>query len=198
MKLGLFGGSFDPIHQGHVLGARGALETAGLDRVLLLPTAEPPHKPSRVAPPWARYVMVELALLGERGLYTSAHELTPGMTAYTVDTLEHFRREAPEAELHLLVGSDALAHLDTWKRWRDLLRLARLVILARPGWELDTVRRELAPELAGALGTPVVVQRTLDASSSEIRACLARGERPPRGHLAPMVLDYIDKYGWYR
>jgi len=209
VKLGLFGGSFDPIHQGHVLAARGALETVGLDRVLFLPTSDPPHKLPRQASPWARYVMVELALLRQEGLYASPHELTPGTTAYTVETLEHFRRQEPEAELHLLLGTDALAHLDTWKRWRELVTLARLVVLTRPGWELERIRRELRPELAevlepqadglrGGQAAPLLVERMVDISSTEIRRQLARGEAPRAELLSPLVLDYISKYGWYR
>lgn len=209
MKLGLFGGSFDPVHQGHVLAARAALEAAGLDRVLLLPTSDPPHKPPRKASPWARYVMVELALLREEGLYASPHELTPGTTAYTVETLEHFRRGRPDAELHLLLGSDALAHLDTWKRWRELVTLARLIVLTRPGWELERVRRDLRPELAevlepqasglrGGRAAPLLVERTVNVSSTEIRQRLGRGEGLPEGLVSPLVLDYISKYGWYR
>ena len=101
MKIGLFGGSFDPIHRGHVEPVREARRRLGLERVIYLPTATPPHKPRRaLAPALARFAMVELALLGEEGLYVSAHELTPERPAYTVETLEHFRRQMPEAELH--------------------------------------------------------------------------------------------------
>ena len=99
MKLGLFGGSFDPIHRGHIDPVREAKRTLGLDRVLYLPTARPPHKPGRVlTPAYARYAMVEMALLGEDGLYASTHELTPDRPAYTVETLEHFHRTLPGNE----------------------------------------------------------------------------------------------------
>lgn len=209
MKLGLLGGSFDPVHAGHVAAARQARETLGLERVLLLPTADPPHKPPRAASPWRRFAMVELAVLDEEGLLTSAHELTPGVTAYTVDTLEHFRDQRPEDELHLVLGSDSLARIHTWRRWRDLFRLARIAVLARPGWALEEVRGELPEEVvarlepAGAplrdgLPEPVVVGHTLEVSATRIREALARGERPGADQLHPRVLDYVDKYGLYR
>lgn len=212
MKLGLFGGSFDPIHCGHVAAARAALEQVDLDRVLFLPTADPPHKPPLTAPAWRRFAMVELALLDEEGLYTSSRELTPGRTAYTVETLEHFRKQEPEAELHLLVGSDSLAQLHTWKRWRELLRLARLVVSMRPGWEWQRVREEIPTDLATRLDegetaateyrdgrpAPVCVQRPVEVSSTEIRQAFDRGEDPPADLFPPRVLDYIHKYRLYR
>lgn len=209
MKLGLFGGSFDPVHVGHVTAARSAREALELDRVLLLPTADPPHKVLRAASAWRRFAMVELAVLDEEGLYTSTHELTPGRTAYTVETLEHFRDQLPDARLHLIVGSDSLAQIHTWRRWQDLFRLARLAVLARPGWALDAVRGELPEEVAArlepagaslrnGLPEPVVVGRTLDVSATRIRQALARGERPDNHQLHPRVLDYMDKYGLYR
>jgi nicotinate-nucleotide adenylyltransferase len=212
VKLGLFGGSFDPIHRGHVEAGRSALEEADLDRVLFLPTADPPHKPPRVASAWARLVMVELALLDEKGLYVSAHELTPGRTAYTVGTLEHFRDLWPEAELHLVVGSDSLARLHTWRRWRDLVRLARLVVQRRPGWGPDEVQREVPEELAAVLEegeeaasryreglpAPIWIGRPTEVSSTALREAFHRGERPSEELLPPRVLDYIQKYDLYR
>lgn len=209
MKLGLFGGSFDPVHRGHVATARAAREQLGLERVLLLPTADPPHKPPRQAGALARFAMVEIALLGEEGLYASGHELTPGTTAYTVDTLEHFRGGYPDAELHYLLGSDSLADFDTWRRWKDILRLARLVVLTRPGWALEEVLEELpaavrerltdaAAGLRDGLGAPRVVERLVDVSSTDIRDTLAAGEEPAEDLLPAGVLDYIHKYGLYR
>src|SRR5947208_4241718 len=102
MKVGLFGGSFDPIHRGHIEPVRKARRALGLDRVIYLPTARPPHKPGgALAPAPARYAMVELALLFEDGLCASAYELTADRPAYTIETLEHFRAELPDAELFL-------------------------------------------------------------------------------------------------
>jgi nicotinate-nucleotide adenylyltransferase len=201
-KLGLFGGSFDPIHCGHVRTVQDARKALGLERVIFLPTADPPHKPNRrFAPAYARYAMVELALLGEEGLFASPLELTPGEPAYAIDSVEAFRREEPSAALHLLIGSDSFVELPTWRRWRDLIAQARLVVLVRPGWEPDAIRPKLVPELARLAddgGVDLVAERPLALSSSALRSTFARGEEPPAGALPPLVLDYLRKYALYR
>jgi len=200
MKLGLFGGSFDPIHRGHVEPVRAALAEVGLDRVLYLPTARPPHKQIRkLAPPWGRFAMVELALLGEPRLQVSPYELQLERPAYTVETLEHFRRELPDAELHLLIGEDSFRDLTQWVRWTDIARLANLVVLARPLG--GAIAEPLPDELRALADGPkvrFVRDRPVDASSTAIRAALERGEEPPAGALADPVVQYIHKYKLYR
>ncbi|HVS02320.1 MAG TPA: nicotinate-nucleotide adenylyltransferase [Thermoanaerobaculia bacterium] len=201
MKLGLFGGSFDPIHRGHVAPVQEARRRLGLERVLYLPTGQPPHKTARrVAPPLARFAMVELALLAAEGLYVSGHELLQAGPAYTVETLEHFRAARPDAELHLLLGSDALTELVTWRRWRELVEMARLVVLQRPGWSPSELRQGLPPEVVAAIETGrilLLATTPCDVSASRLRDHLRRGETPPRGHLHPLVLDYARKYHLY-
>jgi nicotinate-nucleotide adenylyltransferase len=203
VKLGLFGGSFDPIHAGHVLPVREARRALGLDRVLYLPTAHPPHKPLRaMAPPHARYAMVEMALLGEEGLFASPYELTLDRPAYTVETLEHFRSERPEDDLHLIIGGDSFADLHHWVRWQEIAGLARLVVLARPGWELEEKLEEsaLPPELNRlAHGDRVVFlhQTPVDVSATRLRELFARGEQPPAGWVHESVVRYVQKYDLY-
>jgi nicotinate-nucleotide adenylyltransferase len=203
MKIGLFGGSFDPIHRGHIQPVREARRLLGLERVIYLPTATPPHKPRRaLAPAHARYAMVELALLDEEGLYVSAYELTPDRPAYTVETLEHFRREMPEAELHLLIGGDSFADFHHWVRWPEIAAAARLVVLARPGWDLDSI--PLDPGVAALARTDRVLvlrQPAVDVSSTRLREQLATG-RPvsagAAGDVPDLVVRYVQKYGLYR
>jgi nicotinate-nucleotide adenylyltransferase len=200
MKLGLFGGSFDPIHLGHVLPVREARRALGLDRVLYLVTGKPPHKRGRaLAPPHARYAMVEMALLGEEGLYASTYELASDRPAYTVETLEHFRRTEPAADLHLLIGGDSFADLHLWYRWREIPAAARLVVLTRPGWELDA--QALHPELAALAAPDRVVflkQPPVDVSSTRLRELFARGEQPSAGQVPDLVVRYVQKYSLYR
>jgi len=202
MKIGFFGGSFDPPHAGHVVPVKAARRHFGLERVLFLPTAVPPHKPDRsLAPAFARYTMVELALLAEEGLYASSHELTPGRQAYTIETLEHFRRELPDDELYLLVGADSLAHFHTWRRFWEIPELAHLLVLARPGWGEERLRAEVAPEVLALLSAgraTLFAGPTIDASSTRIRQALAGGETLAVGILTPLVLDYVTKYCLYR
>jgi len=200
MKIGLFGGSFDPIHAGHVETVRAARQALDLERVIYLPTAQPPHKPGKkLAPALARYAMVELALLSEEGLYASPFELTFGRPAYTIDSLEHFRRAYPQAELHLLIGGDSFLELEAWWRWREIAEAARLIVLSRPGSEIDEAA--LSPALAELLRSGrarILADRTVDLSSTGLREQLGRGEVPPRAALPPLVLDYIHKYRLYR
>jgi nicotinate-nucleotide adenylyltransferase len=219
MKIGIFGGSFDPIHWGHVRPVQEARRRLGLDKVVYLPTAAPPHKRepalTPIAPAAARYAMVEMALLPEERLYASHHELRPGEPSYTVETLERFHREGEAAglalELHLILGADSLAELHTWRRWREILALARLVVLDRPGAELGAAgiaRGRLAPELAEILeplfdrGEIALVEDTLvDLSSTGIRHRLAEesydGEWMEEA-MPPLVVDYLRKYRFYR
>lgn len=215
MKLGLFGGSFDPIHWGHVRPVQEARRRLGLDKVVYLPTAAPPHKrggeTAPRAPAAARYAMVEMALLPEEGLFASHHELRPGEPSYTVETLEHFRRGGEEAgvelELHLLVGSDSLTELHTWRRWREIPELARLVVLTRPGAELGApgaARDRLAPELAELLERGEIIRVegvTVDLSSTAIRRRLAEESYDGawmEEAMPPLVVDYLRKYRFYR
>lgn len=226
MKIGLFGGSFDPIHWGHVRPVQEARRRLGLEKVVYLPTASPPHKrgPETAprAPAVARYAMVEMALLAEEGLFASHHELRPGEPSYTVETLEHFRRGGEEAgielDLHLILGSDSLAELHTWRRWREIPDLARLVVLTRPGAELPSfdaaaaTRAPLAPELAEVLrpaaerGGVVFVEGVLvDLSSTGIRRRLTQESAEESYDLEwmeeampPLVVDYLRKYRLYR
>lgn len=202
MKVGLFGGSFDPIHRGHVEPVRHARLRLGLDLVVFLPTARPPHKGGRqFAPPHARFAMTELALLGDERLLVSPYELTLDRPAYTVETLEHFRTQWPDAELHLLLGEDSFRDLGKWVRWRDILKLARLVVLARPGFAIAERLAELPEELQSLYrdgDLDWIAEQPVAVSSTEVREALRAGADTAPGALAPSVVQYILKYSLYR
>lgn len=201
MKVGLFGGSFDPIHQGHIEPVLEAQRRFGLDRIVYLPTATPPHKPERsFAPALARFAMVELALLDHSDLLVSAHELTLGRAAYTVETLAHFHAAEPDSELHLLIGADSFLEISSWVRWREIVDAARLVVLTRPGFRLDDPKPALAPELQAAVDAGrvhFVENAPLTASATEVRRRLAAREAIPDGWLSPRVVRYLSKYRLY-
>ncbi len=191
--IGIFGGTFDPVHNAHLRIARLALEALGLARLLWIPTGAPRYRPAPVAPAEDRLAMLELALEGEPRYAIDARELQPGASGYTVDTLEALRAEhGPEADLVLLIGSDQYEKLAGWHRWRGLFGLARLAVVARPGWA-----PEASAEVRAAGPVLQVEMAPLDISSTEIRARIARGENVS-GMLPPPVLDYISTHRLYR
>lgn len=201
MRVGILGGSFDPVHRGHIEPVEAARRALGLDQVVYLPTAQPPHKPDRrFAPALARFCMVELALLDRPELRVSNHELTLGRPAYTIETIEHLRAERPADELVLLVGFDSFLDLPNWRRFREIVASTRLAVLTRSGFSMPEPSR-LEPALAGAVarGTVDFIENApCEASSSEIRRRLAAGEPIPEAWVPERVLTFLAKYSLYR
>lgn len=202
MRLGLYGGSFDPIHFGHIEPLSHARRVLDLDRVVYLPTARPPHKEGRrMAAARNRFTMVELALLSEQGLFASDYEMSPEANSYTIDSLEYWKGRQPDAELLLFLGSDSFLELETWHRWQDILSTAQIAILMRPGSMAADFEARMTPALTAALadGRAEIVQGTprLDISSSNIRQHLASHRTDVEKWVPPLVLEYIDKYELY-
>ncbi|MEL7061790.1 MAG: nicotinate-nucleotide adenylyltransferase [Acidobacteriota bacterium] len=198
-RVGVFGGTFDPIHRGHVEPVRRAADRLRLDRVLYLPTARPPHKSRRLAPAWARFAMAELALLDDSRLWVSPLEMETDAPSFTIDTVERLRRERPEAHLFYLVGADSLRSLPSWRRWQDLLAAIEFVVLERPEAPLE--HETLAPEVQQALEAGRIHRvdnPPIALASTDIRRRLARGSAPPASALDPRVLNYVQKYDLYR
>lgn len=201
MRLGILGGTFDPIHYGHLLLAECCREQLRLERVWFLPAAVPPHKPRRdLAPGPQRIEMIELAIGGHEALGVCPYEIERGGVNYTVDTLAHLKDEDPSRELFFLMGADSLRDLPTWKEPQRLGRLAVPVAVGRSGAkvspdEVDTLSLKVVPSLAERLET--VRMPTMDLSSSDIRARVADGQsiryRTPRA-----VEKYIESHGLYR
>ncbi len=188
MRLAIFGGTFDPIHNAHLAVAREAIRVFALDRVLLVPAAIPPHKHRPDCAPYEdRYRMLELACAGEPRLEPSRLE-QGNAKSYSIHTIERVRaRLAPGDSLFFIIGSDAFAEIGTWYRWRDVAAAVEFIVVDRPGHLYE------APP-----GTRVHRLDTLDlaTSSSEIRKRIARGEEP--SELLPAVLAYIHHRGLYR
>ncbi|MEQ1439658.1 nicotinate-nucleotide adenylyltransferase [Fontimonas sp. SYSU GA230001] len=149
--IGIFGGAFAPFHNGHLRLAIEARERLGLQQVRLIPTAHPPHRPDSKVPPQRRLEWVRLAVRRERGLVADDREILRDGPSFTVDTLTDLREAFPRASLVLLMGADAFQHLHTWHRWPELLALAHLAVVSRPGSLLDPsveTREMLAPRRA--------------------------------------------------
>lgn len=197
MKLGIYGGSFDPIHRGHIDPLLEARDQLGLDQVIYLPTARPPHKKERrLASAQARFAMVEMALLDYPDLRVSSFEMGLDGPSYTIQTLEHF--QAAGVRLHLVLGADSYLQLHQWFRFEDIVRLARLVVLTRPRVAAESSEPLNNPHIRPAQPPAFVANRAVAASSTEIRRALAAGEPIPRSWLPGSVLKYIEKYGLYR
>jgi len=207
--IGLFGGTFDPVHHGHLRVALEACEGLGLDLLRLLPCRQPPHRGTPGASATARRAMLELAVAAEPRLVVDARELDRPGPSYTVDTLAGLRTEiGPERPVALLVGADAFAGLPSWHRWRELVTLAHLVVLERPGHrsalpaelEMLVAERRLAgpaglreAAAGGVLFWPVI---QLEISASAVRAAVAAG-RSTRYLVPESVLDYMTRHALY-
>jgi nicotinate-nucleotide adenylyltransferase len=168
LKLGIYGGSFDPVHLGHLLVAQAAVEELGLDRIFFVPAAQSPFKPdSQPAPDAARLRMLRLALAGQTNAEVDYQEICRGGVSYTVDTLRDYARRFPGAELFYLIGADNVAALPQWREATELARFAEFVVVPRPG----------QPELhfPAPFRGRVLKGFPLGVSSSQIRARVKTG-----------------------
>lgn len=195
MKLGVMGGTFDPIHLGHVAMAEAGADCAGLDRVLLVPASVPPHRGAATAPADDRLAMARLAAAGHPRLEVSDIELRRPGPSYTVDTLRALARERPGADLHLLLGWDAARELRAWHAPDDVLRLARPVVVSRPGYPAPT-GRDLAA--AGIEPTWAILcdVETPDVESTDVRRLVERGSSLA-GLVHPAVEAYLKRHRLY-
>lgn len=180
----MLGGSFDPIHNGHVIAAQLAREALQLDQVLLMVAAHQPLKPGHGASAADRLRMVELAVEGLDGLAVDGREIGRGATSFTVDTLRELRRDLPGAGLVLLLGSDAAARFDQWREPDQIRRMARVVVFQRGNVPV--------PEGFEQVRLPV-----MEISSTQVRERVAQG-RSIRGWVPERVADYISGLALYR
>ena len=200
-RIAIFGGTFNPVHVGHLIAAQDAHEIMGIDRTIWVPVAEPPHKPSPdLAPGDDRLRMVNLAVAGDPRFEISDMELRRAGPSYSIDTVRECLRRLPDAEICFLIGSDSLADLHTWREIRALLDLCRFVTVARPGFDaagINPERLRLPRETCAALLANVVEVHPVAVSSSEVRARVARG-LPIRYLVPDPVVSWIRERGLYR
>jgi len=196
-RVGLYGGSFNPIHNGHLIVARAVAERLELDRVILLPSARPPHKGDRkLLDAGHRAAMVEMAIEDETLFEFSDFDLTRAGPSYTIDTVAHFGKLlGPQVELHWIIGADSLAELTTWYRVSDLVDACRIVTAARPGWDAidwTSLRAVLSDTQVAALQSGVLQTPRIDISSTDIRRRVREG-RSIRYLVPDAVLLYIER-----
>jgi nicotinate-nucleotide adenylyltransferase len=208
-RIGVFGGTFDPIHRGHVDLASAAETALGLTRLFVIPSSVPPHRPQPRASGYHRFAMVALAVLGRDGWRVSDLELRTSALSYTSATLKQFRaRGYSPVELFFIVGADAFADIGTWKDYPGILDQAHFAVVSRPGWDVSQLPARLPllaprmvfPPLADPpLPEPLIVlieASTADVSSTAIRERRTQGASIA-GMVDPTVERYIEQHGLY-
>ena len=206
--IGIFGGTFDPIHYGHLRTAFEMLQALRFEEVRFIPCGDPPHRGITYADAELRYRMVDAAIKGQEGFLSDDRELRREGPSYSIDTLTDLREEFPERSLGLIVGMDAFLELPKWHRWDEILNFAHIVVAHRPGWR--------APDI-GELGNLITENGThrvddlhevthgrihihaatqLDIASTEIRDLVATG-RDPRFLMPDAVRDVIKQTNLY-
>ena len=200
MRIGVFGGTFDPVHLGHLILAEQCREQARLDRVLFIPAARPPHKQGQEVTPFAQRVeMLSLAIAGHPAFAIEELEKDRPGPSYTVDTLEELHRRAPNVQWFLLVGSDCVPDLVHWRSPARIGKLAEILIMARPGYNVEDLvelhrRLQLPPELRlhQLVHAPMV-----DLASRDLRRRVAEGQSVR--YLVPRAVEcYLETHHLYR
>lgn len=216
-RIAIYGGTFDPVHSGHLEIARRVSQLFEIDEFLLVPARVAPHKMDcEVSPALHRYAMLALATRADARLSISTFELDGLGRQYTVDTLFHFRSRFEEsAELFFVMGADSWAEITTWREWRRLLTLANLIVVTRPGYEISfgQVGAQTAASVvdlrgatesggfseSGAQKVFVTDAVMLDVSATDIRQAVGENDRDKLNELVPLeVAEYIRKYRLYR
>ena len=212
-RIALYGGTFDPVHIGHLEVARKVSQLFEIEKVLFVPAQLAPHKLARpVTEPIHRYAMLALATQDDPELVISTFELDAPDRRYTVDTIAHFQRELDDStELFFIMGADSWSEIDTWRDWERLLTMTNHIVVTRPGYEPATThvgairerivdmrsgRDSMPRDAKGIFFTDVVMN---DVSATNIRRLAGEGRTEELTKFLPgPVLDYIKKYGIYR
>ncbi len=195
MRTGILGGTFDPIHFGHLAAASAAMECAQLDRVLFIPSAQPPHREAAVAPASQRLEMCRLAIAGHKTFEASDIEVRRGGRSYTSETIAELKRAHPQDDLWLILGWDAAKLFAAWHEPDKVKQLASFVVVSRPGMPAPHVDELRAAGLNPA-HVVLCLRHTPDVSASELRQAIASGESI--SHSVPEgVARYIAEHHLY-
>ncbi len=214
-RIGLYGGTFDPVHVGHLEVARRVAQLFEIEKVVFIPAQMAPHKIGRpVTEPIHRYAMLALATQDDAELSISSFELEDPNRRYTVDTVESFQRAlGDETELFFIMGADSWSEITTWREWERLLTMTNHIVVTRPGFEPLTTHvgaiGERIVDLRGTSAKAATSRRTpkifftdvvmKDVSATRIRRLAREGRTDELTDLLPAaVLEYIKKYGIYR
>ncbi len=196
MRLGIVGGTFDPIHYGHLFIGEEARQRFSLDQVLFVPNGQPPHKTGEtVTPAHHRLEMVKLGIQSHPEFFCSALEIDRGGLSYTVETLRELRMQLPAAQLFYITGVDAVADILTWRRHEEVIELAEFIASTRPGFEMSVLETRLPAEYRKRIHP--IETTWLGISSTDLRRRFREG-KATRYLLPEAVRDYIEKTRLYR
>ena len=188
MKIGILGGTFNPIHVGHLILAEEAREKLLLDKIIFVPAAMPPHKDiSDIAEAQNRFAMLKLALKDNSHFCVSDIEIKREGRSYTIDTIREFKKLYPNDELYFIIGSDLLKYLDEWKDLGEIIKMVKFIAATRPGYPLEKI-----PSYISTL--PI---RAVDISAFEIRSAI-KGNKSFRYLVPDRVFDYINRRKLYK
>jgi len=215
-RIAFFGGTFDPVHNGHLHIARSLVDIFRLDRFYFLPAFHAPHKPDRVpTSAYHRFAMLSIATQQEPKVVVSTHELDRMEPRYTVDTVPELTKEFANSKLFFVMGADSWMDIRTWRQWEDLLLMTNHIVIARPGFEIsqshvsDVVRERIKDVRSLDKGQIADLERDSDAiyltdavifdtSSTILREDLSDGELERDEDVPVEVANYIEKYELYR
>ena len=201
MRTALYGGSFDPIHHGHLILAREAMEQLALDRVIFIPAAQSPHKLARIpASPQVRLAMVRAAIAGEARFECDPSETEREGPSFSVDTVEAWRAKFPHDEFFYLIGADNVRELPTWRRYPELREMVEFIVFGRDAYlshGADSVFVTIDPGVPAPLREMPVIQRRVDISATEVRKRVAQG-RSIRYLVPEVVREIIETHRLYQ
>ena len=212
MKIGILGGTFDPMHRGHTYLARAVSTVLDLDRVLFMVSYLPPHKgKQKITNSFHRYAMVAMDLLEKENLYPSQWELDRRKSSYTIETLQYFTSHYPQHQYCFLAGSDSLKEIHLWKDYGTLLKEHCFVCIQRPGAQVNLEELKISDSLRQKIhivceqDQPIIrsgqsLLMTLEApdiSASSLRKLIASGKHPSSKLISPSVLQYVKKHRLY-